>query len=191
MKLIKVSKIPFFAPILLVLLVSLSILVHSDFFRYFDYETMLYLQKFNNPFVDYIFSIFTLMGSSEFILFVSVFFFAVHFFVKRRISFSVFLYILIYPLELLGKLLIYHPKPPITLNRYVFDFHMPSSFIVETSYSYPSGHMARTAFVVAFLLLLVSKSALKRKPRFFSFLLLSLYFLMMFISRIYLGCGGR
>lgn len=170
-----------------ILLGGLSIIVHNDHFRYFDYNSMLASQKFSQGAIDYIFSIFTLLGSTEAIFLIISSIFVVLYILKRQLVFSVFLYILIYPLELFGKLLVYHPKPPIILNRYVFDFHLPSSYVVETSYSFPSGHMARTAFVVTFLFILIQNSSIKKSYKIFSFLFLIFYILLMFLSRIYLG----
>lgn len=171
----------------LIILFLLSYFVHYDYFRHWDYLSMVLLQKISNPLIDYVFSIFTLLGSTEISLIIISTIFLALYFRKKKLIFSVYLYILIYPLELLGKLLIYHPKPPLFFNRYVFDFHLPSSFIIETSYSYPSGHMARSAFIVGLLFYLLKKSGLnKNKKITFSILLFS-YLSIMFVSRIYLG----
>lgn len=171
----------------LIILSLLSYLVHYDYFRYWDYQSMVLLQKISNRLIDYVFSVFTLLGSTEISFIIISVIFLILFFKKKKLIFSVYLYILIYPLELLGKLLIYHPKPPVFFNRYIFDFHLPSSFFIETSYSYPSGHMARSAFIVSLLFYLLKKSGLnKNKKVIFSILLFS-YLSVMFVSRIYLG----
>lgn len=148
---------------------------------------MVLLQKISNPLINYVFSVFTLLGSTEISFIIISVIFLILIFKKKKLIFSVYLYILIYPLELLGKLLIYHPKPPVFFYRYIFDFHLPSSFFIETSYSYPSGHMARSAFIVSLLFYLLKKSGLnKNKKVTFSILLFS-YLSVMFVSRIYLG----
>lgn len=165
----------------------LSIFVHFDFFRNFDFQSMLNSQKLSNTMVDYVFSAFTLMGSTEIVFILIIIIFSFFYFSQKKLRFAVYLYILIYPLELLGKLLIYHPKPPITLNRYVFDFHLPSSYIIETSYSFPSGHMARSAFLAALLFVLLSKSGIKNKNKIMFSVIIVFYILLMFLSRIYLG----
>lgn len=172
---------------LFLVFILLSIFVHYDFFRHFDYLSMLSVQKFTYPFIDYLFSIFTLLGSTESILLFIIALFIILYLITKRLIFSVLLYIIIYPLELLGKLMIYHPKPPVFLNRYVFDFHFPSSFFVETSYSFPSGHMARTAFLVALMFMIIKKSSLKLRSKKFLFIIFSFYISIMFISRMYLG----
>lgn len=165
----------------------LSWFVHQDIFRSLDYQLMINIQKVFQYKTDFLFSLFTLMGSTEttFIIIMTVF--AYLRFRKKIYFLGIFLYILIYPLELLGKLLIYHPIPPLILNRYVFNFHLPSSYVVQTSYSYPSGHMARAAFLIGlFLIILWRKKNLGIKKFYLSLPLIG-YFLLMFVSRIYLG----
>ena len=174
--------------LIIALLIGLvSFLVHNDSFRNLDYQSMVSFQKISHPFLDHLFSVFTLMGSTEStFLIVSLIFFSIFIF-KKKAAISVYLYILIYPVELLGKMMIYHPKPPIFLNRYVFDFHLPSSFIVETSYSYPSGHMARAAFICWLLFFLIKRSKLNIARKRLFRVVIFIYLATMFVSRIYLG----
>lgn len=164
-----------------------STLVHYDFFRSIDYQSMLGLQIRANNIIDTVFSVFTLIASSEVtLLIVSII--VIYYYLRfKKIAFAVFLYILIYPLELLGKLLIYHPKPPIFLNRNVFDFHLPISFYISTNYSYPSGHMARSAFLISLLFFLINKKSAIKFKRSVIITLLFIYLTIMFLSRVYLG----
>ncbi|OGF98907.1 hypothetical protein A3D78_07165 [Candidatus Gottesmanbacteria bacterium RIFCSPHIGHO2_02_FULL_39_14] len=175
------------AVILSLILIVLSTFVHLDFFRQFDFRSMISIQKISRPQIDFLFSLLTILGSTEMTFLVILIIISVLFIRKKNLYLSIFLYILIYPLELLGKLLIYHPKPPVFLSRYVFDFHLPSSFIIETSYSYPSGHMARSAFLVSLLVFLIKREKLSPAKNKFLFLILIIYLFLMFISRIYLG----
>lgn len=165
----------------------LSVLVHKDVFRSFDYDSMIGVQKTVSSWFDTPFSILTLTGSSEVILLVGIFIFLFIYFKKKKFFFGLILIIVIYLVEILGKLLIYHPHPPITLNRYVFTFHMPSSFFVKTNFSYPSGHMARSTFITLIVMFLVFKikslKGLKKPAIIFAFL----YITLMVISRVYLG----
>lgn len=165
----------------------LSWFVHQDIFRSLDYQLMINMQKVFQYKTDFLFSLFTLMGSTETTFIIIMTFFAYLRFRKKIYFLGIFLYILIYPLELLGKLLIYHPIPPLILNRYIFNFHFPSSYVVQTSYSYPSGHMARAAFLIGlFLIILLRKKNLGMRKFYLSLPLIG-YFLLMFVSRIYLG----
>ena len=50
------------AAVFFILLIVLSTLVHNDFFRNFDYFSMLQVQEIQSPAIDYIFSVFTLLG---------------------------------------------------------------------------------------------------------------------------------
>lgn len=165
----------------------LSFLVNKDIFHNLDYDTLVYSQLFFGRFVDLPFSILTLLGSSEVILLTTVIIFVLLFWRKKYFFPAIFLIFSIYVFELAGKILIYHPKPPVIFNRYVLNIFFPSSFIVETNYSYPSGHMARTTFltiIVAYLLL----SYLKHKIRpIFIYIFSLLFVFSIFISRIYLG----
>ena len=163
--------------------VLFALSVRSDIFRNFDYLTMVASQKYTTPIVDYPFSFLSIIASSEVTFLIVSLIFLYLLFRKKHLFLGIFLYILIYPLELLGKLLIYHPKPPLFLFKYVLNFHLPSSFIVQTNYSFPSGHMARTAFLAVVLLAIINinKSAVLK----ITAVLTVTYF--MFHSRIYLG----
>ena len=163
--------------------VLFALSVRNDIFRNFDYQTMVASQKYTTALADYPFSFLSILASSEMTFLIVSFIFIYLLYRKRHLFLGIFLYILIYPLELLGKLLIYHPKPPLFLLRYVLDFHLPSSYIVQTNYSFPSGHMARTAFLAVVLLAIINvkKSAVFK----ITAVLILTYF--MFHSRIYLG----
>ena len=139
------------------LYILISVFVHKDVFRSFDYDSMIGIQQTFSSWFDMPFSILTLTGSSEVILLVGFIIFLFVYLKKKKYFFGLVLILIIYLVEILGKLLIYHPLPPITLNRYVFTFHMPSSFFVKTNFSYPSGHMARSTFITLIVLFLVYK----------------------------------
>lgn len=165
----------------------LSIVVHRDVFRTFDYDTMRYLQKFFNFKMDFSFSLFTLFGSTEFTLLLLMIIFSILFYRKKYLFFGLGLFLIIYALELLGKVFIYHPKPPVIFNRYVFNFRLPSSFLVHTNFSYPSGHMARGAFISVILIYLTSKLKNRTLAKTVGYLTIFIYISGMFVSRIYLG----
>lgn len=167
--------------------IYLSFLVDKDVFRAVDYEIMIRLQNSIGHIFDLPFSMFTLFGSSEITLLVLIIIFVAFLIVKRHMFFGLLLYPVIFMIELAGKLLIYHPAPPITLNRYVLDFHLPSSFVVHTDFSYPSGHMARISFLSIMLLFLLwmIKSGLTKKLALAA--VIFVFVLITFISRVYLG----
>ena len=88
--------------------------------------------------------------------------------------------------EVAGKLFIFHPSPPVLLQRSIIETHLPS-FYIHTNFSYPSGHMTRTAFIVTVLTLLVIFSKRNSANKLIlSGGLLSIIVLMAF-TRVYLG----
>ncbi len=88
-------------------------------------------------------------------------------------------------IELYGKLFIHHPAPPHLFYRGIFDFNLPTHY-VHTPYSYPSGHMFRTSFMLVFLMgYLFLKTDLKKQLPFQLILIAGI--LLMGISRVYLG----
>jgi len=98
--------------------VLFALSVRNDIFRNFDYLTMVASQKYTTPIVDYPFSFLSIIASSEVTFLIVSLIFLYLLFRKKHLFLGIFLYILIYPLELLGKLLIYHPKPPLFLFKY-------------------------------------------------------------------------
>lgn len=165
----------------------LSFLVNKDLFRALDYQALIFLQSQFSRNIDLPFSILTLLGSSEVTVFVTVVIFLLLLWRKKHLFLGIFLLFSVYVFELAGKILIYHPKPPLIFNRYVLNIFFPSSFIVSTAFSFPSGHMARTSFVTLVILVLLL-SVVKNKPGKALVWLFSIIFITsIFVSRIYLG----
>lgn len=164
-----------------------SYFVNKDIFRNVDFNIMVGLQQQINRSFDIPFSLLTLSGSSEviFVVLFSIFLFVL---VRmKRFFLSLFFFFSIYIIELLGKLIIFHPLPPPFFNRYALPIRMPSSFFVHTNFSYPSGHMSRSTFLVGILLFLLWRNKrLKKRFVIWSSILIG-YILSMFVSRIYLG----
>lgn len=173
--------------ILLACFFILSFLVAKDYFVAFDFAATVRTQNHISDRFNIAFSFFSLLGSFEttviFLIFLTLFINLS----RKRFFLSIFVcFFFLHLLELAGKLLIYHPGPPFMFFRYELDFFFPSSYI-STDFSYPSGHMARTAFsaiVVIFLLLSYLKARLLKILATTAVLGIVL---IMFISRIYLG----
>ena len=88
--------------------------------------------------------------------------------------------------EVFGKLVLFHPAPPVFLNRTAVFTHLPS-FYVHTDFSYPSGHMTRTIFIITiFLTMIVYQSKDSFSKLLWISVLISLAILMG-LTRIYLG----
>lgn len=163
-----------------------SYFVSKERLTQFDFDMTVKTQDHLPRFLDFPFSIFSVLGSAELtvifwvvlllILVIKKYFWAAVF------STSFFISIFI---EVFGKLFVLHPGPPHLFYRGVIDFNFPSHY-VQTNYSYPSGHMTRSSFIIVFLLcwLLLKKLYFSKLILFFS--LLS-FLILMFISRVYLA----
>jgi membrane-associated phospholipid phosphatase len=161
-------------------------LVHKNLFTSLDFITTVKIQnlffsdKFNTPF-----SLFSLLGSLEI---VSVILLLIILKVRRLKSILVLIsFALIHLFELFGKAFVTHPGPTFKFFRYDIPFQFPSSYVQPGS-SYPSGHLARTVFVSTLILFMVFKSKkLTSTKKYIILLVILLFDITMFISRIYLG----
>jgi membrane-associated phospholipid phosphatase len=101
-----------------------------------------------------------------------------------KVSLGLMLLPLALAIEVFGKVAVFHPGPPHMFYRGVINFSLPSSY-VPVDYSYPSGHLTRTTFLVVFLIFFLNyKSRVFQSLKILGLLIL---FGSMFISRIYLG----
>lgn len=164
-----------------------SVLVDKDIFRKIDFQTMLTLQNYLTRNIDVPFSYFTIIGSTEITLIILTLIFLLLFYKYKYLFFGLSLYFTIFAIELFGKLTIFHPNPPAIFSRYALDIKLPSSFIVHTASSYPSGHMSRAAFLSVIIIYLILRSNKRTIFKSFFLAFLILFISGMFISRIYLG----
>ena len=104
----------------------------------------------------------------------------------KKIPYSLILFGMILLLELVGKNFLYHPGPPASLFRYSFPFVFPSVH-VDTKYSFPSGHVSRTFFILMISLFLIKTTVKKSSYKFAGTLAAGLFALVMVVSRVYLG----
>ena len=163
-----------------------SYLVHKDVFTSFDFDTTVRIQDHMSRKVDEFFSTFSLLGSVEVIgvtLLITV-----SFGVKKLRRFLILLLFPVFHIvEVIGKTMIEHPGPPFMFHRYAFQFSFPSSYVNEDFFSYPSGHVGRTAFLVTILILIITGRKLSIERKIGASVLLTSFLLIMMISRIYLG----
>lgn len=152
-----------------------------------DFDTTVKLQDHISRKFDKYFSYFSLLGSLE----VTVGFCAVMAILAlvRLKGLSILGWLMVIPAsmgEIFGKLVLFHPSPPVFLHRSVLPTNLPS-FYVHTDFSYPSGHMTRTIFIVTIFISMAifqSKNHLSKLIGILS--LISLAFLMG-LTRVYLG----
>ncbi|EKD91267.1 MAG: hypothetical protein ACD_30C00033G0002 [uncultured bacterium] len=171
---------------LFIFFILFSYFVSKELFTQTDFDLTVKLQDQIPRRVDYPFSILSVLGSLE----ISMFFWGLLLFfclIKKYwlAALSLTLLPLALLMELFGKLFVLHPAPPNFFYRGVIKLDVPAYYI-HTDYSYPSGHVTRTAFIIFFLITFLQL----RSPKKYRLpIQLSLVFFLgvMLISRIYLG----
>jgi membrane-associated phospholipid phosphatase len=153
----------------------------------FDFDTAVKFQDHISRSWDAPFSVLSVLGSMEVTgLFCAGLF--IFLLIKRYwlAAASLFLLPLALIIELFGKTAVFHPAPPFMFYRGTIHIDFFPSNYVQTNYSYPSGHLTRTAFIVAFLAVYY----LLRLPKTHQLILqggLIIFLIVMAISRIYLA----
>lgn len=166
--------------------VFFSYLVAKEKFTQFDFNTTVKFQDHFSRKWDLPFSVLSIIGSAE-VTGVAWLCLVIFTLIKRYwlsfIALSLFWAGMLF--EVFGKVFVYHPGPPFLFYRGVIKFEFPSSY-AHTAYSYPSGHLTRTSFLIAFVLVFIYLK-LPKKFGFLPVLFLVLMLVLMMISRIYLG----
>lgn len=176
----------FVSIILFNLFVFFSYLVSQEFFTRLDFDTTVKFQDNLPKFLDGPFSILSLIGIMEITGFIWTIIWLVLLLKKYYLTATaMFLMPIALVIELFGKLYLYHPSPPQFLYRGIFQFDFPQ-YYVHTAFSYPSGHVLRTSFLI-FLISLWTYFKLPSKKQKIIQPFLFIFLLLMLISRIYLG----
>ncbi len=164
-----------------------SYTVAKERWQQIDFDTMVKLQDNISGRFDYFFSYFSLLGSAEVTIGFCLILAASALIRRRWLVMLGWLMIIPASLaEVFGKLVVFHPGPPVFFHRSLLPTSLPS-FYVHTDYSYPSGHMTRTIFIITVLMLMVVFSARNILPRFFIFSGLAVAAFLMGLTRVYLG----
>lgn len=176
----------FIALALFISFLGFSVLIAQGRFVNTDFNLTVKLQdKFPHS-VDAPFSTLSILAQAEIIGIFWIILFIFLIFKRYYLSAAgMFLLPIALFIELMGKIYIHHPAPPHLFYRGVFDFKFPTHY-VHTQYSYPSGHVLRTAFMVSFLMgyLFLKVDLKKQLP--FQLLLIGIL-VAMIVSRVYLG----
>ncbi len=170
----------------LVLFTYFSYTVAKETFQKIDFDTTVKLQDNLPRKFDGIFSYFSLLGSAE--ITVGFCFICAILYLLRARLLAFFGWLMIVPatmLEIFGKLVLFHPSPPVFFHRSILPTTLPS-FYVHTDFSYPSGHMTRTIFIITIFTvwLFVFRKGFNR---LISLGILATFALGMGITRVYLG----
>ncbi|QQG43000.1 MAG: phosphatase PAP2 family protein [Candidatus Daviesbacteria bacterium] len=177
----------FLAAVVFLVFVQFSYTVAKESWQQIDFDTTVKIQDKIPRRFDEFFSIFSVIGSVE-ITVGFVFIGALLSLIRFRIWASL-AWLLVLPatvFEIFGKLVLFHPGPPVLFHRNVLAGELPS-FYVHTNFSYPSGHMTRTAFIVTILCVIVSFQRPHLLYKLLSLTALLGFLGVMFLTRIYLG----
>lgn len=164
----------------------LSFLIQNQSLTEFDTYSIIGIQSFIPKQADAFLSLFSILGTFELCLVYLSIIFMLIFFKEKKIFLGVLTFFAIAFIELGGKILLFHPGPPFEYFRNPFVLRFPSGFI-HTNYSYPSGHMGRTAFFTVLIAILVGRWLKKKNQRYVAWILLGVIFIIVCISRVSLG----
>lgn len=176
----------FLSLILLIVFIYFSYLVAKETFTQIDFDTTVKFQDKLPRKVDFPFSVLSVIGSAEI---TGIFWLILLVMVTIKKYWYTSIGLLLLPaalaIEIFGKLFVFHPGPPHLFYRGVIKFDLPSHY-VPVDYSYPSGHVLRTTFLITFIMTWIFLKVRIEKQFFIQPIMLAIL-AAMFISRIYLG----
>lgn len=173
--------------LLILIFTYLSYTVAKERWQQIDFDIMVKVQDHIPRSLDMILSYFTLLGEIEVTLSVCILMSILAILRKRFWAFLGWLMIVPASLaEVFGKLVLFHPAPPVFFHRTILPEALPQ-FYVHTNFSYPSGHMTRSIFIITVLLSLVIFSRQDLVLKFLEILILIGLALILALTRIYLG----
>src|SRR3990167_7239655 len=165
----------------------LSYTVAKERWQSLDFDTMVKIQDHIPRKFDQLFSYATLLGDWEVTLTFCVLMSALMLLRKRFWAFLGWLIIIPATIaEVFGKLVLFHPSPSVFFYRTILPLSLPQ-FYVHTNFSYPSGHMTRTIFIITIIFILVLFSKQSYFLKFVEITLLIFLALTLALTRIYLG----
>ena len=164
-----------------------SYIVAKERWQQTDFDTTVKLQDHISRRFDGIFSYFSLLGSAE----VTVGFCLLLMFLSliRKRFLAIIGWLMIVPAsmaEIFGKLVLFHPGPPVLFHRSLLPTNLPT-FYIHTNFYYPSGHMTRTIFIITILISMVFFQSKNRPGKLISLLSLVFLAVLMGLTRVYLG----
>lgn len=165
------------------LFLLLAATVHAHLWFTLDWAALTWLQSILPRLVDLPFSVLSLLGSVEVttIILVTLVFISPP---RQRIALLLAFGTLAL-IEIVGKSLISQPIPPRNMVRSVHFFSLFSGKF-NTAYAFPSGHSARTMFLILTGLSLIAASQLSARKKYLLFGSGVLIAAVMLVSRVYL-----
>lgn len=173
--------------LLILFFTFLSYTVAKERWQQIDFNTMVKIQDRIPRSWDQILSYLTLLGDIEVTLTFCVLMSLLAIFRRRFWAFLGWLMIVPASLaEIFGKLVLFHPAPPVFFHRTILPEALPQ-FYVHTNFSYPSGHMTRSIFIITVFLCLVIFSRQNFFLKFLEVLIFVGLAFLLALTRIYLG----
>lgn len=172
--------------VLFFLFLTVLFLEVNQIFSAFDPAITRGFQQIVPRFLDMPLSFFSLLGSFEITAFLVG---CVGLWILRRqkrIFWPLLLFGMILVFEFIGKLLLYHPGPPPNVFRYTLPFSLPTAHI-QTSYSFPSGHVSRTVFLTVVGSVIAWRTLAGKRLKGLLVAFFAILAIIMVVSRIYLG----
>ncbi len=171
----------------LVLFTYFSYTVAKERWTKLDFDTTVKVQDHIPRKFDLIFSYLSLIGSAE--VTIGVCLILAFLALIRGQILAILGWLVILPAsfgEVFGKLVLFHPAPPVFLHRSLLPTALPS-FYVHSDFSYPSGHMTRTIFLLTVFFCLSLFSKRDSMVRLVLIGAILSFGFMMALTRIYLG----
>lgn len=181
------TKLLFLSVVFMLAFTFFSYTVAKEQWQKVDFDTTVKLQDHISNRFDQIFSYFSLLGSAE--VTIGVCLVLAFLALLRRKWLAILGWLIIIPAsvaEVFGKLVLFHPGPPVFLHRTLTPTSLPS-FYIHTDFSYPSGHMTRTIFIFTILICLVFFSSRNITFKFIILCFLVAFTFLMGLTRVYLG----
>ncbi len=178
------------------LLLSILVIIAFTYFSYtvakerwvkVDFDLTVKLQDHISRKFDLLFSYFSLLGSAE--ITVGFCLILAFFSLLKRFYLAILGWLMIIPAsvgEIFGKLVLFHPSPPVFLHRSLLPTNLPS-FYIHTDFSYPSGHITRTIFIITILTCIIIYQSKNNFVKLISISSLLVLAFLMVLTRIYLG----
>lgn len=152
-----------------------------------DFDTTVKIQDHISRKYDLIFSYFSILGSAEITFSICILFSLLA--LIRGKWLAILGWLLIIPAsfaEVFGKLVLFHPAPPVFLHRTLLPATLPS-FYVQTDFSYPSGHMTRTIFIMTIFFCILFLSRENFATKWIKIIVILSFAFLMALTRVYLG----
>ena len=172
---------------LFLLFIIYTYIVAREYTAQFDFDITVRMHDNIPTRVDPFFSWFSLLGSFELTSLIFVLTVIAISLKKGRRFLIGFSFIAFHIIELTFKSIVDQVGPPFMFHRYALDYHFPSTYISSDYFSFPSGHVGRTAMLVGLFTFIVWKSKIRKIGKLGCLGCLGIVFSIMVVSSVSLG----